>query len=392
MNATGTGGAGARWLKIAKAFLDCPTAALKEELPARHIAAFVAARPQLSLRQDGAGNLLVKYPADGGSSSAPLVLVAHMDHPGFWIEAPSGRRGEARLLFKGGVQAPFVNTGAKVRFFRTGQKRATGRGELLSFQAENGRLRSAAAKVTSGKAEPGGFAMWDIPAFELRKMRGGGQRIVSRGCDDQLGGAAMLCALDELCRTKPKGAAVWALFTRAEEIGFMGAAEAVRTKLLPKGAQVISLECSRAFRHVPQNGGVAVRLGDRASLFDPVLTDALIRRCEALRAKDPGFRFQHALMNGGICEAAVFCAAGYRASGLALPLGNYHNQAGLEGGRKRIGPEHVAAGDFLAEVRLLVELASHPKELLAKQPAFAKRMKPILRQARRALATRPLSI
>jgi hypothetical protein len=61
-------------------------------------------------------------------------------------------------------------------------------------------------------------------------------------------------------------------------------------------------------------------------------------------------------MDGGTCEATAFCSAGYRASGLALPLGNYHNQA-VSGTRKKIGPENIAIGDYAAEVRLLIELA-----------------------------------
>jgi endoglucanase len=74
----------------------------------------------------------------------------------------------------------------------------------------------------------------------------------------------------------------------------------------------------------------------------------------------PGFRYQRKLMDGGACEATAFCASGYRASGLAVPLGNYHNAGDAGPG---IEPETVMVSDWLAEVQLLVELACRPELL-----------------------------
>jgi hypothetical protein len=74
-------------------------------------------------------------------------------------------------------------------------------------------------------------------------------------------------------------------------------------------------------------------------------------------------------MDGGACEATAFCAAGYRSSGLALPLGGYHNASDDAPG---IVPETVQVADHLAEVRLLVALADRPELLRppAGQPAW----------------------
>jgi endoglucanase len=338
-----------RWLAIARGLLNCPTATLMEEIPFRHILDFAAERPVLRTRRDRAGNLYVGYPANVFSHRTPLVLVAHLDHPGFWVEKVKGR--EIQMRFRGGVMLEHAAAGTRVRFFRRGQSRATGRGRILRAEGENSRIVSATASIDSGAAEPGGFAMWDLPAFSLRNGK-----IVTRCCDDLLGAAAALCVLDELARTKPKGAAVWALFTRAEEVGFYGALMAVKDREIPKNARVISLECSKALPHAPQNGGVIVRVGDAASLFDATFTEALRQVCNRIKKDDPEFKFQRRLMDGGTCEATAFCSAGYRASGLALPLGNYHNQA-VSGTRKKIGPENIAIGDYAAEVRLLIELA-----------------------------------
>jgi endoglucanase len=86
------------------------------------------------------------------------------------------------------------------------------------------------------------------------------------------------------------------------------------------------------------------------SIFDPGLTAAL-----ETAAKD--VHHQRRLMDGGACEATAFCAAGYRASGLAVPLGGYHNAADEGVG---IVPETVMVDDYLAEVALLTSLAHNP--------------------------------
>ena len=86
-------------------------------------------------------------------------------------------------------------------------------------------------------------------------------------------------------------------------------------------------------------------------------------------------------MDGGSCEATAFCAYGYRASGVALPLGNYHNQALRADGSKTIGPEHVVVDDFLGEVRLLTELAQHPEWL---EPGAMKLPQSLLDRAQEA--------
>ena len=197
--------------------------------------------------------------------------------------------------------------------------------------------------------------MWGFPGFELVD-----ERIRGRVCDDLLGAAVVLSTLDELDRRRPAGVAVTGLFTRAEEIGFLGTLEAIRLGTVPRGASVLSLECSKALAGAPQGGGVIVRVGDRRSIFDPGLSEALSRAAGQVASVDPGFRWQRRLMDGGTCEASAFCAFGYRASGLALPLGNYHNALDVGTG---VGPEHVAVDDYLSGVRLLTELACSPELL-----------------------------
>jgi hypothetical protein len=69
-------------------------------------------------------------------------------------------------------------------------------------------------------------------------------------------------------------------------------------------------------------------------------------------------------MSGGVCEATAFAAFGYTVTGLAFPLGNYHNAtthfADLNGA---VAAEYIQLPDYLAGVRLITEAASvKPKE------------------------------
>ena len=168
------------------------------------------------------------------------------------------------------------------------------------------------------------------------------------------------------------------LLTRAEEVGLLGALEAARLGTVPQDALVLSLECSKALADAPQGDGVVIRVGDRATIFDPALTAALVERAGAV----DGLTWQRKLMDGGVCEASAFGAAGWRTSGLAVPLANYHNAADDGSG---VAPESVLTEDFLAEVRLLEALVAEPLELADGPPAW---LAARTREAQEALGAR----
>jgi endoglucanase len=341
-------------LAVAEALLAHPTAPFLEALPAAEVVR-VAEAAGLAVDRDAAGNVIVRYDAPDAEAGRPLVLVAHLDHPGFAVTGSDGD--EVALEFRGGLMAEHALPGSPLHLFAPGRGEPVGEAVLTSATESGGRLTGGLARRTGGEVAADGFAMWGLPAFEV--VAG---RITGRVCDDLLGAAAVLATLTEVAERRPAGVAVWGLFTRAEEVGFLGALEAIRLGTVPKGADVLSLECSKALVDAPQGGGVIVRVGDRMSIFDPGLTGALSTAAADLAAADPSFRWQRKLMDGGACEATAFCAAGYRASGLALPLGGYHNASDGEPG---IVAETVAVTDYLAEVRLLVELACRPALLRA---------------------------
>jgi endoglucanase len=64
-------------------------------------------------------------------------------------------------------------------------------------------------------------------------------------------------------------------------------------------------------------------------------------------------------MAGGSCEATAFGAYGYRAAGLCLPLGNYHNMGNLDEVELGSGPavpamEIISLSDFHGLIDLLL--------------------------------------
>lgn len=332
---------------ILRRVLSTPTAPLFEADVAEVVAA-LAERAGLNVTTDGAGNVVARVP--GAGDSPPLVFVAHLDHPGFAIDAVEGP--VAALTFRGGVRAGFAAVGTGVTFHRPGARRATGRGVLESVAEDGGSLRAAVASVVEGRAYPGGFAMWDVGEVDV-----GTGLIAGPVCDDLAGVSAALCALTE-ARGRPAGGPVIAVFTRAEEVGFLGTLEAIRLGSAPRRSVVLSLECSKALPEAPQGGGVIVRVGDRMSIFDPDVTAGLVVAATEVGGAARAFRWQRRLMDGGACEATAFCASGFRASGLALPLANYHNMSDPGGG---IAAEAVEVADFEAEVDLLGHLIAHPE-------------------------------
>lgn len=96
-----------------------------------------------------------------------------------------------------------------------------------------------------------------------------------------------------------------------------------------------------------------VRVGDASTVFDHTLTNLIAEAAETAAIKH-----QRRLMAGGSCEATAFVAYGYRAAGLCLPLGNYHNMGHLDEveqgkGMAQTLPEVVSLEDFHGLVDLL---------------------------------------
>ncbi len=396
-----------------------PTAAGREHSIIRWIEDWVQGRPDLALRTDAHGNMVIGF-GEGASGESrvtsgerqkagpPLYFTAHMDHPAFVVDRVVSPT-ILELAFRGGVGDDYFKDAA-VRWHAS-ERVASGESRMDSEIAagvaskRGAAVRAAASALAEphlgrilepfGAQEPfkrflaefehpvleaqvGDIVTWDLPhaeiTHEMPQQHPGGI-LHTPCCDDLAALVAALGAMEQLRALRAAGEAVGdvrLLFTRAEEIGFVGAIGACRDGTIEPGARLLALENSRASAEAPIGGGPIVRVGDRVSVFHPGLTDAVGKRAEEVAGKPPPtasqklsdapkWKWQRKLMSGGACEASVFCAYGFEATCLCLPLGNYHNmadldavQAGTNTTPAHVAREFIAIDDFNGLIDLLV--------------------------------------
>ena len=286
----------AAFLDIAQAILSQPTAPFHEDAVRAEIARQLLPCKAVRLEEDSFGNLIAIY--QRGKKAPSLAFAAHMDHPAY-----VGRE------FLGGVPKAYLKKKPATEKFGT-------------------------------------FRMWDVPAFQVKQ-----ERIYSRACDDLIGCACIVAMMQEFERTKYQGAA-YGLFTRAEEVGFVGAIKLAKSGALPKSVTVVSLETSSVKGGPVEFGkGPIIRVGDRTSIFD---SGATLQLQEAAKAKE--IPHQRALMQGGTCEATAYALYGYKTAALCVALGNYHNC----GPKEKIAPEFVSVADAVGMANLCVAAVQTP--------------------------------
>lgn len=346
-----------RYIEILKDVTALPTAPGAENAVSRWVMEFAEARA-LKVKADRWGNLLIHY-RKGDEQERPAAFCAHMDHPGF----RAGDRISANIIsarFFGSVPREMLCEGEKVRFFsgdgwRHGViSKAPGEG-----RDETGGMSLSIRFDEGDYIEPGSPGMWDFPDHDFIPAYGetDAMHLYARGHDDLAGVASIACLIDNAVRSDADGE-FYALFTRAEENGFLGAIGACRSETLPKRSVIVALETSKALVDAPVGGGAIVRVGDYTSIFTPWVTAWLWRAAQSLSNEIPLLKYQRKLMDGGTCETSVFTEWGYEAGGLCLPLGNYHN---IGADRRKAEPEYIDPDDFVSLTALLTALAfKHP--------------------------------
>ncbi len=345
-------------MQVLRDILSQPTVPFHEERVAARIAAYLRAWG-IPFGVDAWGNLIAHYQC--GGPTRPLMLMAHMDHPGFEIVAPAGPDGEpcaARLL--GGVARQCFERAEPVaaRIYPAGGDRASN--GVPARVTGYGPPGDGASGLTlfltlddprqADMVRPGDFGVWDLPDMEVHDGS-----IHARAIDDLAGCASILLTMRAMAREQ-RETDVYGVFTRAEEVGLVGAYAALRGGTLPRDGYIVSLEASKALPGAVQGEGPVIRVGDRASTFCDEAEGLL--RAAAIRLGSPEdgsapLPVQRQLMSGGQCEATAAVRQGYTTTGLCFPLGNYHNV----GDGFALRPEHIRQDDFLGGVALLQEAA-----------------------------------
>lgn len=328
---------------VLRELLSLPTAAFVEHAVLDYVRRFCAALPGVTLTSDRWGNLLARYRCDPPART-PLVFTAHTDHPGFCALQMAGPR-RLRAAFRGWVEPEYF-VGTKVRFW-SGDRWVRGRVAKVAKAAKVYRMIGRTARpeevlidVASAVA-PNSPGMWDLPDPVLKRGL-----VHARGCDD-IAGCAAMCALLERLSRRRAAAEVYCLFTRAEEVGFIGAIGAAREGTVPRELPIIAIETSKELPSARIGDGPILRVGDKSSVFTPELTAFCARVAADLAERRKGFRYQRKLMDGGTCESTAYCVYGYAATGMCVALGNYHN---MDTRRKKIAAEFISLADWTGMV------------------------------------------
>ena len=312
-----------------------------------------AKRVGLEVSVDQWGNVLAVKPGSDPNAEG-IAFVAHMDHPGYEVVAQQGDQLVLKTL--GGIGIAAGRDGAKILVIDSSGRRINAtvvgaekaEGNFQRSRESAGWLGTDTVYAQLSKDHDLGVlpvpAVPNLPDFIIDN-----DLVRMRAADDLAGCAAILAALEVIIESPIRGS-VYGLFTRAEEVGLIGARLVAENGLIPKNTVIVSVETSSALPGAEIGEGVVIRTGDRATTFDYAAEVYLSAAVEKIRSSDPDFKVQRQLMSAGGCEAAAFKAFGYRVTGTAFPLGSWHNR-----GESGVESEVISKSDFVGGALLLAE-------------------------------------
>ena len=342
-----------------------PAAPFHEWAVAEHILGVLATIDGVDYGRDDFGNIIARYVAPSiaalpdSEREPPIAFVAHTDHPGYEIVRPAdaseadgeGKGYIARAL--GGVPAASMVKPTPAFVLMPDGERIPA--EILPLDADSSEGGGGERRVKVRVKSEAELALpapviFDLPDFGIEDGM-----IRMRAADDLAGCGAILSALERLASSNA-AADFYAVFTRAEEGGLFGARLMAEAGTLPKNTLVVSVESSPIIPGVEQGAGIVIRTGDRVYTFDAEAEQVLIAAQHELQSRDKDFKAQRQLMSGGGCEATAFAVFGYTVTGLAFPLGNWHNATTTipdpNGG---VDSEYISVSDYLGGVALMAE-------------------------------------
>ena len=354
-----------RALDILAGLAKNPAVPFHEWSVAEHILGVLATLDGVDYRRDDFGNIIARYTAPSiaalpeSEREPPIAFVAHMDHPGYEIvrpaDAPDDEPGSKAYIAQalGGVPVASMTKSTPAFVLMPDGERISAEIQPLDSNSSEDRSGERQAKVCVDSDEELPMpapVVFDLPDFSID-----GDTIRMRAADDLAGCGAILSALERLASSNAE-ADFFAVFTRAEEGGLFGARLMAEAGTLPENTLVVSVESSPLIPGVEQGKGPVIRTGDRVYTFDADAEQVFSAALQSLRAQDSEFKAQRQLMSGGGCEATAFAVFGYTVTGLAFPLGNWHNATTTipdpDGG---VDSEYISVSDYLGGVALMAE-------------------------------------
>lgn len=288
----------------------------------------------LETRSDRYGNVLATRPGSEDGASG-IAFVAHMDHPGFEALRVEDEGLVGRGL--GGLPPQAFQSGTRVQLItRSGDRLA---GMVVGRVGPRSEQSVLLETDRDAVGELPCAAVLDLPGYDLDPE----SRLIRMRAADDLAGCASVMAVLAASLDRASAGAVHGLFTRAEEVGLIGARLAAEDGLLPPDTVVVSVETSSTLPGAEIGGGPVIRTGDRMTTFDHRAEEYLLAARDEIGAAP----VQRQLMSAGTCEGSAFARFGYATTGLAYPLGNWHNN----------GPDETVRAEFIHEEDFATGLA-----------------------------------
>ena len=336
---------------------------------------------ELKVSADEWGNLYVESLLQ--NDNTPVVFVAHMDHPAFEVVEKSGERLKIKVL--GGHSKHVATTGLKLKVIADNlqqipasiscveqnkdKDKPTANSDWLAVDCLEARLDQ---NIDIGNLPRP--VILDLPPFEIDY---GKEFIWSRSADDLAGCAAILAAITQASKSE-FSRPITALFTRAEEVGLIGARLAAQSGKLNNEVMVYSIETSSEIDGVKIGDGPVIRVGDKMTTFHNG-PESLVRwYANQVSEHSASFKYQRSLMDAGTCEGSAFASYGYNVSGIAFPLGNWHNR-----GKNSVEMEYISMNDYFNGVSLLYEMMTAKSPIAVKNsfPKISENIKNRLKQS-----------
>lgn len=260
----------------------------------------ISRRGRLEVLQDRFGNLIVRFRRERGGQ--PLFFCAHLDHPGLVAVKVDGE--EIRAEYRGG-SATICRVGSTVNFY--------------------GANRTSNAVITSVDTQTIVSPILMLNGKDTVEVGDVGvitTEVTSLACDDMAGVCACIHALDRIDQNALAGP-VRLLFTRAEEIGMIGAIGACRSGLIPAASRLIVVDA----RSDTNDDRIHVSARDRSGPVNPRLVNECVRLGCALNEELPT-----------TTEAGVYGAFGFDSAAVTYPISFMHNEREGEPAAERIKP------------------------------------------------------
>jgi len=247
----------------------------------------VKLRSKLIMSQDSFGNVIVRH--DKEHRGAPLFFSAHIDHPALVVTSIREEsllieyRGGSKDVCYEGAEALIVTRSGDVSLRILHHEESDSASPLFTCEMHN-----------------------DVQVGDVGTLSATRE---SFACDDMAGVSALLHAMDRIDERSIPGP-IRLIFTRAEEIGMIGAIGACRAGVIPLGSRVIAIDA----RNDVQSQRLIVSNRDRTGPVSPRLVADCVRcGCE----EDENYV--------SATEAGAYGAFGFESVAVTFPIGYMHN-------------------------------------------------------------------